>query len=494
METKDLQRCKQWRARKYQVTLEELYQSTGEVMIQQLFKQLSAALPTQKKYRLLVYYTLKTLKNLILGQTKSTSLNYRRVHSKFLRNFRKALNQLEHKKVIDDPIALVCKEALNNLSSVRFLGIHCFTFGTDLIEQVILNGLSQRNQSDTLDNLDQWLENAPFDEECFCISNADKHLKAPFLFMAVRKLFGRTNTFFDPHQYNHPFLLYTFDLLQADGGVKEVSIIRMGTPTKEFFFGCKAKIIPEFKSYLRFLQEKGQVHLYINKQQLKGVEGYRSKALKDLQLEFNNFYCVSLPSDGVFYEQGTEALSGEEFKEIFFQVLISDTGDFDFPGQWKEDKAFILELKRLLDEVHEDFFGNKSELKSPDLRNFIEHYYTLLELFLIYYTAADSFNITCKDGIDRAAKEQTKLLLYLQVIQEVNEDIETKKERWYAMHVPSFFVKKRSIISSRRTRLSGALKGYTETTKQRLRKRHQQKMLVKGCPRFVKREKQPISF
>ncbi|MCH9631796.1 MAG: hypothetical protein S4CHLAM6_01140 [Chlamydiae bacterium] len=260
-------------------------------------------------------------------------------------------------------------------------------------------------------------------------------------------------TIFDPHMYNHPFLLYSFALFRK-GRLCRIKMVRMGSPTCEFL-GKTPHVIEEFKGFLKVLKSENKNHLYINKQRTWGKEGQRSFAIKSLEGKFENFFCMCLPSDGAFYYQQmsySHQNDSNMFKETFYDLLVGKQarGYYHFPQQWLENEDFCKGMKAVIEFVHSTYFDMKNKLTIPERRYFIDHVYTQLIIYCLQNFEIDSVNITCRDGIDRAGCEQTKLLYYFQISLGIEEEVDSKIERQFLMHIPPYLAKNRPIVKERR--------------------------------------------
>lgn len=487
------ERLTEWRQMRYAIVLRMIYDAVAKDCSNLLAElQVDENYQARRFYRLLkkIYHILEK------GSKLHHSVNHRRLHRKFLLALRHLLRILNKDQLINFSWFKEIRRYSYQLCKARFTSVYYYSFATELLDLVIYYSLKERHPKLDLEGLIVKRKTLSFSEEFELIDSANSKLfKPPLIYLNIRKIWGRINTNFDPHLYNHPYILYSLEVYQLNRSVKSVTVIRMGTPTKELLWNMDAEVIPEFIGYLQYLRLEKKRHLYINKQRLVGAEANRSSALQNLQNQFPEFLFVSIPSDGPFYLQQSSMLA-TQFKQQFFESLIYPDKEqgFYFPQSWLEDAVFQQSLRNLLDQVHEDFFQSCPVLDIPSLHNFIDHYYTCLELFLVQYSGVDLFNITCKDGIDRAAKEHAKLLFYLQVLFGEDSSLDSDRQRLFAMHVPAFFVKKRAIISSRRGRLRTALDSYTDTTKQAIRKRHEKLPIVANMPRFQETSWQTLLF
>jgi hypothetical protein len=169
--------------------------------------------------------------------------------------------------------------------------------------------------------------------------------------------------------------------------------IRMGTPTYERHPFASAEIIPEFRALLEIYQMKGKKHLYINLQKTKA-----------------DFFAKYL---GIWNEEhrsvAIEKLS-KEFSGTFFVYNFSMNSKSYYHN--KPDLEYCREIQHLITEIQ-----------------------------------PDTYNITCRDGIDRAGL--INALLYWLEKGEVSETV---------LFVPALIVRQRAIQKHRFRRFCECIK------------------------------------
>jgi hypothetical protein len=84
--------------------------------------------------------------------------------------------------------------------------------------------------------------------------------------------------------------------------------------------------------------------------------------------------------------------------------MMKTQSNFQFPEDL--DPKFLDETVRMtLDQVHDEFFNDKSELTHPERRVFIElSYCAIIELLCTHYQPK-TLNISCKSTVDRGAAQ-----------------------------------------------------------------------------------------
>lgn len=280
----------------------------------------------------------------------------------------------------------------------------------------------------------------------------------------IGKAQGHFNVSFDPNSKDN--IPYAIGTLNISG--KEIKLIRMGTPTMEGYLG-NAKIIPEFKGYLESLLFQGKNYLYISLQNDQpkflgtGDETGRNRAIKDLQLEYKNFFAVVLAHDSRFYKQMDKEgkpigpQQSDVFLQHFYDEMMGEGTGFYFPEAWKNDPLFTGNIKELLSFVHKVIFNENDyqskELSRAERLDFIEIFYSYLSLYLMHYSKADCANASCKDAIDRGGKLNSLILQLLLSMTGKANNPSYQRIHQVLTHMPALWTKGRAILPGRRDRL-----------------------------------------
>ena len=80
----------------------------------------------------------------------------------------------------------------------------------------------------------------------------------------------------------------------------------------------------------------------------------------------------------------------------------------------------------------------------------------MLTLQLLKLSDADTFNMSCKDAIDRGGKSMALLLRVLGIISGKDQEPEFAEEQMVSTHSPALIVKKQPIIPGRAVRFTQA--------------------------------------
>lgn len=471
------------RNRRYQIALEELkktFVDCGGLHIIDTIKNVPRRKLTRRDRKLL--RQLDALKLCFAPY----SHDYKKRHSCFLKIIRDLLNNFETNGCIEGWHTSFHRLILE-LCKTKFYRVHLFLFGHHLLQDLFASLIHKREE--TALNFDTHFEEYTILDESNLIINSQPLI---FLERDLRMLTELNPTFgFDPHTYNHPFLLYTLALIRK-GRISRLKMVRMGSPTKESF-GRFPQVIEEFKGFLTKLKAENKNHLYVNKQRTWGSEGQRSHVIENLETKFDNFFCLCLPADGAFYYQQmsyAKLENAEEFKQMFYNLLVGNLckGYYHIPKVWLEDEHFQMGIKNQLENVHDVYFKKKEKLSVMERRFFIDHFYTQFILLCLQMYEINSINITCRDGIDRAGCEQAKLLYYMQMSLGIENDLESKIERQFLLHIPPYLAKNRSIVKERIEYLHDLMnQTYNEEVRQKIYSQHEERPFLYHKPHFVKR-------
>jgi hypothetical protein len=138
-----------------------------------------------------------------------------------------------------------------------------------------------------------------------------------------------------------------------------------------------------------------------------------------------------------------------------------------------------------MDEIHEDVFDCEMRLSVRDRCDFIELFYTRLIEYLLIKTKATSYNLTCKDGIDRGIGACMLLYLYLYLRQGKPVDLLKYEEIEEMAFSPALLVRQREIKLSRLERMLSAFRKISKKeVLEKLQKRLENKWDIKEL--FVK--------
>lgn len=363
------------------------------------------------------------------------------------------------------------------LCRARFSEIHIYPFCDYLVFKMIHAGLKVLDPKATLDYSHDRLCAVDF----IAIDAAPRKYKAQQVAVDKERVLGTLNRWFDPQlSSNLPFVIGNFQLIAKNGLSKPLRLMRIGTPTVADLQG-NTTVIAEFVWYVRSCQMLNQRHLYVSLQNdlAGGNEGEiaRNRAIKQLALEYpDTFFVVVLPQDTAIYHQSAEndelPVETKAFLEHILTQMLSNDGGFSFPEAWLSDPDFVDAAKDSKHHTLDVMFDETPEVLScRERQDFIEIYFTYLTAFLMRYCSADNANITCRDGIDRAGKNNSLLIRWLNVAQGHADSAPHQRRHKVLTHAPALLVKKQAIIRERRHRLMQAIAWFDDRAVQaRLRK------------------------
>lgn len=304
--------------------------------------------------------------------------------------------------------------------------------------------------------------------------------RATDLVIGVR---GHWNVRYDPFAMGNPaHALYSLKVGREGENVRNVRALAFGSPTQ------RGQITPEFRGFLRAYRAQNKKHLYISNQSLiprssrliGGDERKRSWAILDLDKEFPETYFVcALAKNSPFYYQRGQFEKIDD-AELFKEELINQAFHVDsnisgihFPISIREKLNLENFSKEAIKTIHQIMFQGKERLTREERKRFIEMYYVVVTEKLIVGLEVDSFNITCKEAIDRAAEANAEL--YAQTALGAGKEKLTDDDR-KRIEVLTFsralMVRKRAIIKSRLDRLRGNL-AFAQSHVQELQQLHQ---------------------
>lgn len=264
---------------------------------------------------------------------------------------------------------------------------------------------------------------------------------------------------FDPlGQHGISYPLYLLDVFKHSA-----QAIQLPSPTRQEIIS-RATVVDEFKGFLRSYQKHAKKHLLINLQdRTSWREHARCMALEELQQveEFkNSLVVVTLSKDTEFYHQlapYAQTNHADPFMQQFQEHLQDANSGFYFPSKIKE-QLFPDFADQAMKKIHQVFFSNRNVLSREHRLDFIEIFYVFLEIKLLEITRADSFSLTCKDGVDVGPLGHALLLAYMKLKQGEAELDALREEMNLIIHTPALINRKRPILQERFNRMMSALK------------------------------------
>lgn len=204
---------------------------------------------------------------------------------------------------------------------------------------------------------------------------------------------------------------------------KRMSVLRIPSATTQEYIG-KALVCEEFRSYLRSLAQDASSKglLVFNLQDRTSIkESARSHALEELQKKDEFAKClsvVSMTKDSDYYHQigpYVELNHAEQFIDQLLEHVSSESSGYFYPAKIK-NALFSGFAQKLIQAIHKVFFGSKNVLSQRNRLDFIELFYTMLQLKIIEVVQPGSISFSCKDAIDIGMPASCELFLLLKLL------------------------------------------------------------------------------
>jgi hypothetical protein len=334
---------------------------------------------------------------------------------------RKELNDFE-KSFIDLVNGLSSSLYLTKIASKESVN-HIARLVKRITDQQTFKGSSSEYLNFIYDNLEQYLKKFP---------------NGPVL-KALDHLLYENHPGFDPIlDGNLPYKLF-----DKEG----IEYLHIPSPTWQVLIH-KAKVIDEFKAFLKYLQIHKKKLLLINFQdRTSWREHARCRALEALQneAEFSKtIFVASFAKDTDFYNQvgSYTQNNAQEFLQHVKENIISDSCGFNYPKDLI-DKGLFNQIKKIVDEVHADYFSKKNVLSQKERKLFIDIVYYKIVHFIRFEISANCVGISCKDGIDSSAAFE--LVIYLEALKKHELTQEIKDIMIEIAFLPAFYQRDRLI-------------------------------------------------
>ena len=216
-------------------------------------------------------------------------------------------------------------------------------------------------------------------------------------------------------------------------GGREVTFIRTACPV--IGFNNAPEIDPIFIGMLRDMKAQKKQYLYINNQSADMASDKRSlqnfcessrvdalRALSETDEFKGMFHVISFAHDSEFYTHPS-SVKARDLKEDFTTHLLKSEQGYVLPSSFFE-KGSLDEITKTLDFVHRKFFDAKEKLTAQERQEFLHIAYAALSELFIDKLKVNAVNITCKDGVDRAAGSVANLFKY------TNSNVDFQLLKW----------------------------------------------------------------
>jgi len=226
--------------------------------------------------------------------------------------------------------------------------------------------------------------------------------------LEVRNLRG-----FDPYMMQN----MPTELFEIKQGNSTTPVYRLPTPTYQEYIH-KAACIEEFKAYIKNLGRKK--HLIFNLQDRTSLREYaRANALENFTSSTPNLISVTMTKASDFYEQ-TGPYSNLNQTNLFIEQLLdhtqSESAGYFYPDAIK-NALFPDFAANLAKTIHRVFFQGQNVLARSARLDFIELYYTFMQLKIVDLVDPYSMSIACKDGLDISLTQGCESFVLMHLIQ-----------------------------------------------------------------------------
>lgn len=219
-------------------------------------------------------------------------------------------------------------------------------------------------------------------------------------------------------QKNHPRLLYK---IQSE--VFHIDVLRIPSPTKQEVIN-KAQGSLIFKTFVKSMKivKTGSKLFFINLQdRTSWQDSARCQYIESIssQSEFSDAVEVcTLAKDTSFYNQSEEYLSmhhAADFKKLL-QEQIASGGSCGFYFSQNISYQYLAPfVEKIIDLIHQHFFGSKEDLSRKNRLDFIEIFYFFFTLKMIDMIRPTDLTLSCKDSIDTSPAAYAGLFAFIKI-------------------------------------------------------------------------------
>lgn len=321
----------------------------------------------------------------------------------------------------EDSIQYKVIQLVQHICRQLYTGFHLTPDSSSLINEFILKGKAEQAAHEThphVELADSSLSNRMALDYDALLHAMNQFTHVPLLHV-IEALQDYEVTGYDPLLLqNMPTCI--FDLFIKG---KRTSVLRIPSATTQEYIN-KALVCEEFKSFLRSISQDATSKelLVFNLQDRTSIKEHaRSSALEELQKKDEFAKClsvVSMTKDSDYYHQigpYVELNHAELFTEQLLEHVSSENSGYFYPAKIKK-ALFSGFAQKLIQGIHKVFFGSKNVLSQRNRLDFIELFYTMLQLKIIELIQPGSISFSCKDAIDIGMPASCELFLVLKLI------------------------------------------------------------------------------
>ncbi len=320
-------------------------------------------------------------------------------------------------------------QLVQHITRQLYTGFHLTPDSSNLINELIVKGKTEQTAQDSHMEFTDSSLSTKMAMDYDALMHAMNHFSHVPLLRTIESLQDFEINGYDPLMLqNMPTCI--FDLFEKG---KRIAVLRIPSPTSQEYIH-KAQSSEEFKSFLRSLnQDTGAKELLLfNLQDRTNIrEHARCAALEELQKkdEFaKTLSVVSMTKDSDFYHQigpYQDLNHASLFIDQLLEHISSENSGYFYPEKIKK-ALFDGFDKKLAQSIHKVFFGEKNVLPRHFRLDFIELFYTFIQVKIIEIVQPGSLSFTCKDAIDISMPAAAELFLVLKLINQrplsVNEE------------------------------------------------------------------------
>lgn len=230
-----------------------------------------------------------------------------------------------------------------------------------------------------------------------------------------------------------------------------MNVIGMGCPTYQEGYEIgkgqpNATVDPIFVASLRNLEGP---HLYVSNQDHTSSEKVRNQQV--MNIRHKNFYAITINKNNKLYEgEGHEEAKAFKAQLVHqFSQPIEVSGCHIPETIWPTRMVRETILRQIASDIHKHIFLNSEKLTKEDRRLFISLFNALATLKIMKDLKIKSFNITCKDGIDRGMNSLAFLVTLLLILDGKLKDSKSVEILAEILFSRAYWARKREIKSDR---------------------------------------------
>lgn len=231
----------------------------------------------------------------------------------------------------------------------------------------------------------------------------------------------------------------------------DIHVIGMGCPTFQEGYEIgkgqpAATVDPIFIASLHNLEGP---HLYVSNQDHTSSEKVRNNPV--MAIEHKNFLAVTINKNSKLYE-GEGPDNAIEYKALLvkqFSLPIEESGCHIPKSIYPSSVTRNAILREIASNIHKTIFNNSEKLSKNDRRLFVSLFNALVILKIMKDHGIKSFNITCKDGIDRGMNSLAFLISLILIANDKLNTAESIEMLAEILFSRAYWARKREIKSDR---------------------------------------------